>query len=68
MFRLATFYLVRFMFCNLYGSSGENLGPDRPETNWAECLEDDLTVIGATQGSTGSFPLVSEAATPTVAT
>ena len=46
----------RAMFGTL--ASGENPGPGRPETNWAQCLVDDLRVFRATEGSTESVPLV----------
>ena len=39
-------------------AGGENPGSGRPETNWAQCLVDDLRVFGATEGSTESAPLV----------
>ena len=37
---------------------GGNPGPRRPETNWAQCLVDDLRVLRATEGSTESVPSV----------
>ena len=37
-------------------AGGENLGPGRPENNWAQYLVDDLRVFQATEGSTDSFP------------
>ena len=35
----------------------ENLGPGRPEQNWAECIVDDFRVFRAVEGSTESVPL-----------
>ena len=39
-------------------AGGENPGPGGQEKNWAQCLADDLRVFQATEGSTGSPPLL----------
>ena len=46
----------RVMFGTMAGR--ENPGQGRPETNWAQCIVDDLRVFRATEGSTESVPLV----------
>ena len=46
----------RVMFGTMAG--GEDLGPGRPEKNWAQCLGDDLRMFQATEGPTESVPLV----------
>ena len=46
----------RFMFGTMGGE--ENPGLCRPGKNWAQCLTDDIRVVQATEGSTGTSPLL----------
>ena len=39
-------------------ASGVNSGRGRPETNWAQCLADDIRVFEATEGSAESSRLI----------
>ena len=46
----------RMMFWTMPGAV--NPGRGRPETNWAQCLVDDIKVVEASEGSTDSSPLL----------